>query len=367
MYLNHTAQKGTLRMYRFLPLRLPQAALIKILFSLHGLHRNLESFFIFIALCAGLMVASPTLSHAQSFSAVVSPPRFELTAQPGKTIRQLFEITQASNDKGSYRLYTNDWVIGADGTAIFSDELAPNSCRSWVSIERREISIAGNAKIRFRFEITVPTDAVAGECRFAIMIEGTEQVVKAAGALSFPVSGRVGVGVYAAIGDAAPKFEITQGGTRVSDGVVVPMLSIKNTGNAHGRPFGFLKSKDQQGQQVDFSPEPLPILPGQTRLVALIPQFEAGVATKLVYPLTVTGAVEWGEAPGSKKTDIDFRFDGLPATPPTAAPKQPALLPLPTSKSPDTKKLNDVQSTNVQSTAAQPNTTQPPNPGVVPK
>lgn len=344
-------------MYRFLSLQLPQAALRKILFPLIKPHRNLESLFILTALCAGLMVASPTMSHAQSFSAVVSPPRFELTVQPGKTIRQLFEITQASNDKGNYRLYTNDWVIGADGNAVFSDELAPNSCRPWVSIERRELSIAGNAKIRFRFEIAVPADAVAGECRFAIMIEGTEQVVKAAGALSFPVSGRVGVVVYAGVGDAAPKFEITQNGTRVSDGVVVPMLNIKNTGNAHGRPVGFLKGKDQQGQQVDFSPDPLPILPGQTRLVALIPQLEGGVATKLVYPLSVTGAVEWSEAPGSKKTDIDFRFDGPLAVRPSAAPKQTAPLPLPTSKSPDTKKPDGLQPTGAR----------PANPGVVPK
>lgn len=344
-------------MYRFLLLQLPQAALRKILFPLLGPHRNLESLFILTALCAGLMVASPTMSHAQSFSAVVSPPRFELAVQPGKTIRQLFEITQASNDKGNYRLYTNDWVIGADGNAVFSDELAPNSCRPWVSIERRELSIAGNAKIRFRFEIAVPADAVAGECRFAIMIEGTEQVVKAAGALSFPVSGRVGVVVYAGVGDAAPKLEITPNGTRVSDGVVVPMLNIKNTGNAHGRPVGFLKGKDQQGQQVDFSPNPLPILPGQTRLVALIPQLEGGVAIKLVYPLTVTGAVEWSEAPGSKKTDIDFRFDRPLAAQPNAAPEQTAPLPLPTLKSPDTKKPDGLQPTGVQ----------PANPGVVPK
>ena len=287
--------------------------------------------------------------------------------QSGKTIRQLFEITQASNDKGSYRVYTNDWVIGADGNAVFSEELAPNSCRPWVSIERREISIAGNAKIRFRFEIAVPADAVAGECRFAIMIEGTEQVVKAAGELSFPVSGRVGVVVYAGVGDAAPKFEITQSGTRVSDGVVVPVLNIKNTGNAHGRPVGFLKGKDQQGQQVDFSPEPLPILPGQTRLVALIPQLEGGVAIKLVYPLTVTGAVEWSEASGSKKTDIDFRFDEPLAAQPNATPKQTASLPLPTSKLPNTKKPNDVQPAGVQPAGVQPNVAQPPNPGVVPK
>ena len=288
----------------------------------------------FTAFCLGIVgVIMPMLSTAQSFSAVVSPPRFEVVAQPGKTTRHVFEITQASNDKGNYRLYTNDWTIGADGNAIFSDELAINSCRPWVSIERREIAIAGNAKIRFRFEITPPASAAATECRFAIMIEGAEQVVKATDAMSFPVSGRMGIVVYAAVGDASPRLDIAANGTRIVDGVNVPVLNIKNTGNAHGRPVGFLKGVDQQGQKVDFSPEPLPILPGQARAIALMPQFEVGTTIKLVYPLTISGAVEWSDAPGSKKTDIDFRFDGKQASPPlVVSPATQSLAP--TSKTP---------------------------------
>jgi hypothetical protein len=273
----------------------------------------------------------PAILHAQSFSAVVSPPRFEVAVQPGKTIRQVVEITQASNDKGSYRVYTNDWTIGADGNAVFSDDLAANSCRPWVSLERRELTIAANAKVRFRFEITPPADAAAAECRFAIMIEGAEQVVKATGAMSFPVSGRVGVVVYAAVGEAAPKLEISQAGTRVSEGMIVPVLNIKNTGNAHGRAMGFLKGTDQQGMKIDFSPEPLPILPGQTRTVMLIPQAEGNATIKLTYPINIRGAIEWNESLGSKKTEIDFRFDGpssapnsiLTITPPPIPAKAP--------------------------------------------
>lgn len=277
------------------------------------------------------LIVLPTQAVAQSFSAVVSPPRFEVAVQPGKTIRQVVEITQASNEKGTYRVYTNDWTIGADGNAVFADDLAPNSCRPWVSLERRELTIAANAKTRFRFEITPPADAMPAECRFAIMIEGAEQVVKANGAMSFPVSGRVGVVVYAAVGDAAPKLEISANGTRISDNIIVPVVNIKNTGNAHGRPMGFLKGTDQKGVKIDFSPEPLPILPGQTRAVMLIPQANGNAAIKLNYPLNIQGAIEWSESLNSKKTDIDFRFDApnnsnnTPAkTPPAtsgAAPK----------------------------------------------
>ena len=265
----------------------------------------------------------PTTAHAQSFSAVVSPPRFEVAVQPGKTIRQVIEITQASNEKGTYRVYTNDWTIGADGNAQFSDDLAPNSCRPWVSLERRELTIAANAKVRFRFEITPPADTPAGECRFAIMIEGAEQVVKATGAMTFPVSGRVGVVVYAGVGDATPILEVTQGGTRALDGMIVPVLNIKNTGNAHGRAMGFLKGTDPAGVKIELLPEPLPILPGQTRSVALVPQSEGNSIIKFAYPLNILGAIEWSDSPSSKKTQIDFRFD-TPISAPTPSTTPPA-------------------------------------------
>jgi hypothetical protein len=287
-----------------------------------GLKTVLAIAFFAVTLCALL----PTTSHAQSFSAVVSPPRFEVAVQPGKTIRQVIEITQASNEKGTYRIYTNDWTIGADGNAVFADDLAPNSCRPWVSLERRELTIAANAKVRFRFEITPPADGAATECRFAIMIEGAEQVVKATGAMSFPVSGRVGVVVYAAVGEASPNLEISQNGTRSVDGMIVPVLNIKNSGNAHGRAMGFLKGTDPEGVKIDFLPEPLPILPGQTRSIALIPQTEGSTLAKFKYPLNLQGAIEWSDSANSKKTQIDFRFDAPASASPTLpAPPAPAL------------------------------------------
>ncbi len=287
-----------------------------------------------IAFLAASSALLPAISSAQSFSAVVSPPRFEVAVQPGKTIRQVIEITQASNEKGTYRVYTNDWTIGADGNAQFSDDLAPNSCRPWVSLERRELTIAANAKVRFRFEITPPADASATECRFAIMIEGAEQVVKATGAMTFPVSGRVGVVVYAGVGDATPRLEITQGGTRAVDGMIVPVFNIKNTGNAHGRAMGFLKGTDPEGLKIDFLPEPLPILPGQTRSIALVPQAEGNAALKFKYPLNIQGAIEWSDSLNSKKTQIDFRFDApAPASPASAASALPTP-PAPAIKAP---------------------------------
>jgi hypothetical protein len=274
-----------------------------------------------VLLCALALLSAPAALHAQGFSAVVSPPRFEINVQPGKLSRQIIEITHVANNRGNYRVYTNDWSLAADGNAVFSDQLAANSCRPWVALERRELSLAGNTKIRFRFEITPPADAPSGECRFAIMIEGLEQVIKTEGPVSFPVSGRVGIVVYAMVGDARPKLEISHAGTGQSGGIEVPQVQVRNGGNAHGRLGGFLNGVDSQGRSIDFIPEGLPILPAQTRTIALIPYTTGSDAVTPSYPIQVKGNLEWGD----QKTPIDYRFDApVPVTPRVVAPPKDA-------------------------------------------
>ncbi len=283
----------------------------------------------FMALAGSIAaLIAPAILHAQGFSAVISPPRFEVTVQPGKTIRQVIEITHVANQSGKYRVYTNDWSLGADGNAVFADELAPDSCRPWVSLERRELSLPANGMIRFRFEISPPAGAASAECRFAIMIEGLEQVIKTEGALSFPVSGRVGVVVYASVGDAQPKLEISHGGAGLNNGSILPQLQVRNTGNAHGRLGGFALGVDAQGRQIDFVPEALPIMPAQSRLIPLVPNVPGNDAIILAYPLTIKGNLEWG----NQKTAIDMRFEAPVAKAAPADAKAPPLVPVPAAK-----------------------------------
>ena len=287
-----------------------------------GLHADLAGMYLRAFICVWCTTIASAACQAQGFSAVISPPRFEVTAQPGKTTRQVIEITHVANQPGKYRVYTNDWSLASDGNAVFSDELAPNSCRPWVALERRDLALPPNGKVRFRFEISPPADSLPTECRFAIMIEGLEEVIKTEGAVSFPVSGRVGVIVYAIVGSARPKLEIIHGATGLSDGIVVPQLRVTNNGNAHGRLSGYLVGVDALGKQIDFLPEALPILPAQTRNIPLIPNVAGNPAVTLIYPLTIKGSLEWGDA----KTDVDLRFEAPVTT--SAPPSLPSASPL---------------------------------------
>ena len=251
------------------------------------------------------MIALPAFVWAQGFATLVSPPRFEVRAKGGDKLRQVVEISNAGGQPAHLRIRTADWALESDYSVSFNDALQPSSCRPWVAIERREITIPGGGRYRYRFEISPPADAPSGECRFALLIEGDDQHVKTASGLSFPVTGRIGVIVYVALGDAAPVLEVVGTSTAIVDAERMPVVMVKNTGNAHGHIAGFLSGKDAQGRDLEFTPSTFPILPGETRPVALKASIGKDDTIKVAYPITIRGALEWHD----KRVSFEQRFE----------------------------------------------------------
>lgn len=254
--------------------------------------------------CAG----SPA---AAQFSAAISPPRVELDAPAGKTVRSVIEITNTSPLAGEYKVYTNDWSLTADGKINFSSELADDSCRSWVAIERKQISVPSGSRFRYRFEVSPPFDTAARECRFALMIESSEQGVES-GPVNIPMSGRIGVIVYARVGDVVPDLRVVRSLVAQSDGKAVPALEVFNAGQATGRFFGFVTARLADGSVVDLSPNSVPILPGMRRTVELLPVPPADrpndKSPELRWPLRVSGTLETG-LPNGPKTPVDVSYE----------------------------------------------------------
>jgi hypothetical protein len=245
----------------------------------------------------------PGGARAQGFTAAISPPRFELAIKPGERVRQVMEMTNPNIQSTRFRIKTADWRLDSDGGLSFFDELQPGSCRPWVAIEAREVTVGASGKYRYRFEIAVPESAAIGECRFVMLVEGDEQQVKA-GDVSFPVSGRLGVIVYVVIGDAAPKLDVIGTRLRTINGATLPVVDIRNSGNAHGRISGFLSGTDASGKKLDFDPATLPILPGESRGIVLSPSTGRDEPIKIEYPVTIRGTLEWGD----KSIPFEQRF-----------------------------------------------------------
>jgi len=281
----------------------------------HALH----ALFIPGAVCLGLALAGA--AQAQ-FAAAVTPPRFEVGVEPGQVTRQVMEITQAIPGGGTYRVYTTDWSMDNAGALTFYDKLQPGSCRPWVAIERKEITVAMGARLRYRFEVAPPADATPQECRFALMIESRPQDVKTSEASSFPMNGRIGVIVYVRVGNAKAVLEPGEASVGMFDGRPTPMLAVHNSGNATGRLSGILKGTDGAGTTIEFTPETVPILPGQTRQIALQPYEPAPrgpvvasapvPARQLKWPVRLRGALEY-EPAGASRFELERTVTERPA------------------------------------------------------
>lgn len=246
-------------------------------------------------------------ARAGEFAVSASPPRFELTLKPGERSRQILEITNASAETNTLGIRTADWSLGTDNSVAFYEELQPGSCRPWVALERRELSVTRERPYRFRFEIQAPTDAKPGECRFAIMLEGQEQVGRAVGGLDFPFSARLGVVVYVAVGGAAPELSVVGAGVQTVNGKPTPVLQVRNSGSAHGRLLGFLSGTDASNTELEFAPASMPILPGETRAIALTATRpgDPDTVVQVQFPVTISGKLEWGNG---QTQNIERRF-----------------------------------------------------------
>lgn len=247
-------------------------------------------------LCSALLLVIGTPTAAQGFTAAVSPPRFEFSADPGSRSRQVIEIVNPSPVPARFRVRTADWSLGADASVTFHETLQSGSCRPWVAIERTELTIGAGARVRYRFEVAPPADTAPTECRFAILIEGDEPAVARGSGLDIPVRGRIGVIAYVAVGAVAPQLEVVGSRVVTVGEQLTPALVVRNTGTAHGRLEGFLSGVDARGRNLEFAPSSFPVLPGETRVLQLTPQADGAQRREtvtLAFPVTVRGTLEW--------------------------------------------------------------------------
>ncbi len=274
------------------------------------------AFFSSFALAAAILVMPVTPAAADDFAIAVSPPRFELVAKPGETVRAVVELSNRSDSSTELTFATTEWDLTSDGGVLLTEALKPGSCRPWVAIERRQSLLPGRTQLRYRFEVTPPPGTPATECRFAIVISGGEEEVSASENFNFPVRGQIALIVYVAVGEVRPELRIVKADVVDINGTQTPVLMIENSGNAHGRLSAFLSGTDAAGVKREFSPSTLPILPGETRMIALNPDTQTDAVNAeledtpdkitrgpIVYPLAIRGMIN--------DSTSSFRFEGV--------------------------------------------------------
>jgi len=261
-------------------------------------------------LLAGGLAAGP--AQAAPFEMAVAPSRFELSGARSGRIGQALELQNVGNQATEVAVRTIDWRLGEDGTVSYHDALLPDSCRPWVLLERPRVRLAPRERRSFRFQIDVPPDAPRRECRFMLAVEGVEPAYQAAVqgrglSLALPVTGRIAVAVYLAVGEAAPRLSMLGVGMREGAGGRTPVVTVRNDGDAHGRLGGSLEGIDARGERQEWLPDSTPVLPGQTRALALTPRSteEGGPPARPSFPVRARGTLDWED--GSFEVEAEFR------------------------------------------------------------
>lgn len=259
-------------------------------------------------LLASIAATAPAL--AAPFEVAVAPTRLTLAGQPGQRIGQLLRIYNVGAQTSPLGFRTLDWTLDDNGQLALHESLQPGSCRPWVTLERPRHALPPRSDLGFRFQVDIPADAPRGECRFMIAVEGVEpaqqSMLNSGGAsLNLPISGRIGVAVYLAVGGARPVLQLDAVGTDHLRHDRQPVIRLRNTGNAHGRLEGTLTAINARGERFELAPPGGPVLPGSTRTLPLQPSGpNADARSLLQYPLDIEGTLEWEDGAFRIKTRL---------------------------------------------------------------
>lgn len=272
-----------------------------------------KSLVLCIRVFAGFVAAGASLAVvAVPFEVAVSPSRFILSGKSSSRVGQSIEIQNLGAQAIDLLVRTVDWTYSPMGEIGYKEELLPNSCRPWVTLERKTVKVAAASKRAFRFQVDVPADAARSECRFMLTIEGIEPAQRAlaesAGgvSLTLPVSARMAIPIYVAVNGAEPKLAMGDVLTRDIGGKRTPVVVVRNSGDAHGRLEGGLDAVDGEGVEFELEPENSPIMPGQTRTIPLSQKKDLRrKAPAVVLPYTAKGTIDWER--GSFKVDAVFK------------------------------------------------------------
>jgi fimbrial chaperone protein len=264
---------------------------------------------IFLSLMSALLAIFSLIANtafAAPFEVGATPTRFVLSGKSAARIGQTLTIYNLGNTATELSLRTLDWTYSESGNVTYHDELLPNSCREWVTLERKTLKLGARDKRDFRFQLDVPADAPRGECRFMLSLEGVEPAHRSlldsgASHLSVPVSGRIAIAVYV----AEPKLEMKEVTTEDVDGLRTPVIRVSNVGDAHGRLDGGLSAVDAEKKEFELLPDGTPILPGQTRSIRLLPKSDGPKSNiVMVYPVVSKGSIDWEK--GAFKVSAEF-------------------------------------------------------------
>lgn len=230
------------------------------------------------------LLASTTVGAATSTSGngiLLSPVRYDLTIDPGKSQTIKFNVQNVTNSKSTYQVtiagFTAANDTGAPQIIVNPKQYNPYGISQFIS-PIPDVTIAPHATSTVDITINIPSNTPGGgyygAARFLVVNQGSSQSVN----LASSIAGLILITVPGPKMNQDLKltqFNVSQNGQSsglfYSSGGIDANAYFANAGNVQIEPFGKIQVKNMQGNVIETktinnSNPPGNVLPGTTRL-----------------------------------------------------------------------------------------------------
>lgn len=220
---------------------------------------KLKTIVLAVAAFAAIGMFSLTLSRvfAQDPSQItisISPPVFELSANPGEQIKNSIRVTNLSNETQEIFVDKRNFTaLGEEGGVDLTEEDTSYSLASWVSTDKENAVIAAKESTDFKFTVDVPGNVEPGG-HFGSIVFKTKAKNLKEGQSGTAIGQEVGALLLVKIaGDIKEQARIasfkTQNGV-YEKGPVIFETRTRNAGNVHLKPRGTITVHNMFGAEV---------------------------------------------------------------------------------------------------------------------
>lgn len=233
--------------------------------------RKFKPFLLSFLFLVGSFIFFPTKALALDFAGLsLSPPTFELSANPGDTLENAIKVENLTN--APLKLVVdrrNFTAIGEEGSVGLTEEQTSFSLASWIAVIPAEVEMPPKSTQIFTFKISVPSNAEPGGHFGSIVFRtGSTTPTQSGAALVQELGSLVLLRVAGKTAEAASLESFSPKKYFWEYGPIEFDLRIKNEGNVHVKPQGTIIITNFLGKKIGSGVvelEPKNVLPGSVR------------------------------------------------------------------------------------------------------
>lgn len=207
-----------------------------------------------VSLIGVALAAQSAMAQSSSVTISISPPVFEMSANPGESIKNNIRVTNLSDQPQTIFVDKRNFTaLGEEGGVDLTEDNTSHSLASWIAVNKEQATIPAKKSEVFEFVINTPVNAEPGG-HFGSLVFKTEPQPLKEGQSGSSVGQEVGALLLVKIaGDIKEQAEVasfkSQSGFYEA-GPVTFETRVKNAGNVHLKPRGTITIHNMFGVEV---------------------------------------------------------------------------------------------------------------------